>query len=110
LYANTPHFLYKNARSPQDWGVSDGRITADEVRVIRFSRPPVGKRGYREGDVDALVQRILDRLDGTGTLTAQQVREARFNKPDLFKRGYAEDEVDEFLDRVATTLKQMDRR
>jgi DivIVA domain-containing protein len=90
--------------------VSDGPITADEVRAIRFSRPPLGKRGYREGDVDALVQRILDRLEGTGTLTSQQVREAWFGKPDLFKRGYAEEEVDEFLDRVASTLERMGRR
>jgi DivIVA domain-containing protein len=38
-----------------------GHLSADDVRGIRFQKPRLGKRGYNEGEVDAL----LDEIAGT---------------------------------------------
>ena len=42
-------------------------LTAAEVRNVAFGKPPLGKRGYNEGEVDALLDRVeaeIRRLGG----------------------------------------------
>ncbi|WP_304441142.1 DivIVA domain-containing protein [Mycobacterium sp. 852002-50816_SCH5313054-b] len=33
-------------------------LTADQVRTVTFSKPPVGKRGYNEDEVDAFLEAV----------------------------------------------------
>ena len=41
-----------------------GHLTADDVRDVRFPKPPVFKRGYHDGTVDELLDRIASTIDG----------------------------------------------
>jgi len=83
-----------------------GCLTPEQVRSVAFAKPPIGKRGYNEDEVDAFLDRVEAALrDPTGrTLTAEQVHNVAFAKPPLGKRGYNEDEVDAFLDRIEAAL------
>ena len=86
------------------------RLTAIEARETRFGRPPMGRRGYHEDEVDDFVEQVVARLDGHGRLTAADVHNVAFSKPALFKRGCHEDEVDAFLRRAEATIAQLDPR
>ncbi|MDF0528467.1 DivIVA domain-containing protein [Tsukamurella sp. 8F] len=33
-------------------------LTPDDVRAVRFSKPPIGKRGYNETEVDAFLELV----------------------------------------------------
>ena len=47
--------------------MSDGGLTADDVRGATFEKPPFGKRGYDENQVDAMLDQIasaIAHLDG----------------------------------------------
>jgi DivIVA domain-containing protein len=80
-------------------------LTPDDVREVRFDRPPFGSRGYHVDEVDAFLDRVERALAGELTMTAAEVRQARFNKPPLFaRRGYDELQVDAFLDRLEAFL------
>jgi len=98
-----PRPAAKNWRSALATG---GSLTPEQVRNVAFSKPPLGKRGYNEDEVDAFLDRIEAAVqDPTRrTLTPQQVRNVAFSKPPIGKRGYNEDEVDAFLDRVEAAL------
>jgi DivIVA domain-containing protein len=83
-------------------------LTPEDVRNVTFSKPPIGKRGYDEDEVDAfldLVEAAL-REPTERTLTPEQVRDVTFSKPPIGKRGYDEDEVDAFLDRVEEDVRR----
>ena len=80
-------------------------LTPQDVRDVKFDRPPIGSRGYNCDEVDAFLDRVERALNGTEVLTAAEVREVKFNKPPLLaRRGYDEDQVDTFLDRVEAEL------
>lgn len=86
-------------------------MTANDVQNVRFSRPPIGKRGYDEQQVDELLDLIegelTRRADNPASprqLTGAVVRESAFARPRFGKRGYNEAEVDLFLDRAAAAL------
>jgi DivIVA domain-containing protein len=85
---------------------SDG-LTAQQVREIIFSNPPIGKRGYNEDQVDAFLDRVEATLQdpaAPGGVTPAEVRDTAFSKPRIGRRGYHEDEVDAFLDLVESEL------
>ena len=88
-----------------------GLLTPEQVRNVAFARPPTGKRGYNEDDVDQFLHHVEAALrDPTGrTLTAEQVHNMVFNKPRIGRRGYNEDEVDAFLDLVEEHLRSQQR-
>ncbi|OBK48300.1 DivIVA domain-containing protein [Mycobacterium sp. 1081908.1] len=75
----------------------------EHVRNVAFSRPPAGKRGYNEDQVDAFLDWLEAALrdPARGAVTPEQVRSVAFARPPIGKRGYNKDEVDAFLDRVA---------
>ena len=79
-------------------------VTAIEARTMRFSRAPIGTRGYREPEVDAFLNRVAAALDGEGGITADEVRHVTFGKAPLRKRGYDHAAVDAFLQLVEGTL------
>jgi DivIVA domain-containing protein len=83
-----------------------GFLTPEQVRNVAFSKPPLGKCGYNEDQVDAFLDVVEAALrDPTGrTLTPEQVRSMTFSKPPIGKRGYNQDEVDAFLDLVEQQL------
>ena len=85
-------------------------LTAIEARETSFGRPPKGRRGYNEDEVDHFVEQVVARLDGRGRLTAADVHNVAFSKPAFFRRGYHEDDVDAFLRRAEATIAQLDRR
>jgi DivIVA domain-containing protein len=96
-------------------------LTADEVRTVVFAKPPMGKRGYDEGEVDALLDiaasMLRERADGGGNeplttashvrqepLSGYQIRQAILPDSPIGARGYDKRQVDEYLERLATTL------
>jgi DivIVA domain-containing protein len=84
------------------------RITAADVRAVRFGKPPFGKRGYDEAEVDEFLRQVAETLaqvPGGVQLTATDVHEVAFRKPRLGSRGYDEDEVDAFLDLAEAELR-----
>ncbi|MFD1148400.1 DivIVA domain-containing protein [Saccharothrix hoggarensis] len=80
-------------------------LTARDVRTAAFGKPPRGRRGYHEAQVDKFLDRIENTLLGQDDLTAREVREARFSRPMFGRRGYDETEVDAFLARVEKQLR-----
>ncbi|SEQ19534.1 DivIVA domain-containing protein [Lentzea xinjiangensis] len=80
------------------------RLTAADVRNVAFHRPPRGRRGYQESQVDAFLDRIEATLLGQDNLTGKNVRDIRFSRPLIGRRGYDETEVDAFLSRVEQQL------
>ena len=84
-----------------------GSLTPEQVRGVAFHKPPLGKRGYNEDEVDAFLDLVESELrNPTGhTLTPDQVHNAAFSMPVLGKRGYHQDEVDAFLDLVEQQLR-----
>ena len=86
---------------------ASSRLTAEQVHNVAFSKPPWGKRGYNEDEVDAFLDRVEAALRDPmrRLLTPEQVRGVAFSKPPIGTRGYNEDEVDAFLDVVAEQLK-----
>jgi DivIVA domain-containing protein len=86
------------------------RLTAQDVRYATFGKPPWGKRGYNNDEVDAFLQLAASRLDGYGTLSVDDVRAVAFSKPSIGKRGYSEDEVDGFLELLEATIASLDDR
>ena len=83
---------------------SGGSLTGNDVRQAAFAKPPLGKRGYDERQVDEFMERVAAALDGFGSLTADEVRKVVFTKPPVGKRGYDEQEVDALLDFAASAL------
>lgn len=79
------------------------------VRNQTFKRPPIGKRGYAEDEVDAYLQVIAAALDGNESLTANDVHNVIFGKPPIGKRGYDEGQVDAFLDAIENQLRLQER-
>jgi DivIVA domain-containing protein len=85
-----------------------GGLTADDIVKVAFSKPPLGKRGYNEDEVDAFLDRVEQQLrtpQATGGVTVEDVHNIAFSKPATGKRGYNEDEVDAFLDLVVESLR-----
>jgi DivIVA domain-containing protein len=99
--------LERQLAAPRAPGAAEaGGLSAAYVHTVAFSKPPIGKRGYNEDEVDPFLDRVEAVLrDPRGhTLTAEQVRNVAFSKPPIGRRGYNEDEVDAFLDLVAEHL------
>jgi DivIVA domain-containing protein len=84
-----------------------GYLTPEQVRDVAFSKPPIGRRGYNEDEVDAFLDYVEAALrDPAGhTLTPEQVRNTAFSKPPIGKVGYNEAEVDAFLDLIEQQAK-----
>jgi DivIVA domain-containing protein len=80
-------------------------FSAEAVRNRVFGKPPIGRRGYDEDEVDAYLQVIAAALDGRDRLSANDVHTVVFNKPPVGKRGYAEEQVDAFLDAIEDQLR-----
>ena len=84
------------------------RITAADVHAVRFGKPPFGRRGYDEGEVDEFLRLVADALaqpPGATRITGDRVHEIAFRKPKVGSRGYDEDEVDAFLDLVEAEMR-----
>jgi DivIVA domain-containing protein len=84
------------------------RIKASDVRAVQFGKPPFGRRGYDEIEVDDFLRKVTDALTqtrGIPPLDAEEVHQVAFRKPRLGSRGYDEDEVDAFLDLVEAELR-----
>lgn len=84
------------------------RITASDVRSVQFGKPPFGRRGYDEIEVDDFLRKVTEALSqtrGAPALEAEEVHQVAFRKPRIGSRGYDEDEVDAFLDLVEAELR-----
>lgn len=79
-------------------------MTPEDVRNVLFDKPPLGRRGYDEDEVDDFLDLVEAALAGARPMTADEVAAARFGRGSLTKRGYDENQVDDFLDRVAAEL------
>lgn len=84
------------------------RLTGEAVWQVRFRKPPFGRRGYDEDEVDTFLDALAAALSarpGTVRLSAADVHGAEFRKPPIGRRGYDEDEVDRFLDLAEAELR-----
>jgi DivIVA domain-containing protein len=105
FYHGAPGATSARAETPS----AGGGLTADDIVNVAFSKPPLGRRGYNEDEVDAFLDRVERKLRNphtTGGMTADAVRNIVFSKPAMGKRGYNEDEVDAFLDLIEATLRR----
>lgn len=105
LSADTP-VDHHRPHPPQ---TTDTGITGDDIRDVAFNRPPFGRRGYNEDQVDdfldALEAKFADPADpSVAWLTPAAIAEATFGPPVFGKRGYHRDEVDRFLALCRTDL------
>ncbi|ANZ36419.1 hypothetical protein BBK82_10450 [Lentzea guizhouensis] len=89
---------------PPPQTVPEQGLTAKDIRNVAFHRPPRGRRGYQESQVDAFLDRIEATLMGQDNLTGKDVRDIRFSRPLIGRRGYDETEVDAFLAQVEQQL------
>lgn len=85
-------------RTWKDPHVASSGVTPDEVHNIVFSKPPIGGRGYDEGEVDDFLDEVMTTLRAGERV---DVDSARFHRPPIGKRGYDEAQVDAFLARLA---------
>lgn len=88
-------------------------MNADDVANAVFTKPPLGRFGYNEDEVDdfldALASRLANPRDSTlDWITPDLVQNVTFGAPAIGMRGYNRDEVDEFLARCATQLEHLD--
>jgi DivIVA domain-containing protein len=86
----------------------EDRWEAEATRVEQMAfRPGRLGMGYREQDVDALLDRVVATLRGTTDqpVTAEQIRAATFATV-VFRSGYAIGEVDRFLAELAGVLER----
>jgi DivIVA domain-containing protein len=88
--------------------MSDGGLTASDLRGAAFEKPPWNKRGYDPKSVNDFLALAARRLEGRGHLSADDVRGVRFGKPPFGKRGYDEDQVDAMLDQIAVAIAHLD--
>jgi len=51
-----------------------GGVTPADLRNVAFSKPPIGKLGYDEGEVDAFLDRVNTELSGRVTGPEDQIR------------------------------------
>lgn len=84
--------------------VDSPKLTAADIRKVAFHRPPRGRRGYQESQVDAFLDRIEATLLGQDNLTGKDIRDVRFSRPLIGRRGYDETEVDAFLGQIEQQL------
>lgn len=87
-------------------------VTADDIRNVAFSVPPIGKRGYNEDQVDDFLDELEARFRDPADprlahLTPDAVRAAAFGKPSMGRRGYNKFEVDALLELCADTLERL---
>ncbi|MEV0107493.1 DivIVA domain-containing protein [Nocardia sp. NPDC050799] len=75
-------------------------MTPEDVHQITFARAPFGRRGYRERDVDELLDLIAAALAGRATVTSEHLSRGVRTVPNIFQRGYHPDQVDAFLQQV----------
>jgi DivIVA domain-containing protein len=78
-------------------------MNAEDIYRIRFSKPPVGRRGYQTDEVDAFLDVIAARLKLRNHLTAEVVHRIAFGRAPV-DEGYDTDEVDHFLNQVEAVL------
>ena len=79
-------------------------LTPADVHNVVFKKPPIGKRGYDEDEVDAFLDLVEQALAGTRPMAPDEVATVRFGRGSLTRRGYDESQVDDFLDRVGAEL------
>jgi DivIVA domain-containing protein len=99
------------------WRPPAGGLSADDVRSISFRKPPFGRRGYAEQEVDEFLDRVEADLRARHAggavvkvmLTAGDVHEVVFMKPPRGRRGYDEEQVDAFLDEIERTIAALDQ-
>jgi DivIVA domain-containing protein len=56
-------------------------LTAEQVRNIAFSKPPIGKRGYNEEEVDAFLDLVEEQLSSQPAETARNEGSAASEPP-----------------------------
>ena len=84
------------------------RVGAADVRSVQFGKPPFGRRGYDEIEVDDFLRRVADTLGNAPNIprvSSEEVHQVAFRKPRIGSRGYDEDEVDAFLDLIEAELR-----
>ena len=86
-----------------------GRISAEDVHNVAFSKPPIGQRGYNMDEVDSFLALVADsfrRDPRAGRITPVDIHNVAFSKPPIGQRGYNEHEVDAFFDACQAELEQ----
>jgi DivIVA domain-containing protein len=90
-------------------------FNVDDLTNVAFDKPPFGRRGYRESEVDAFLDRVertlrakLDETDQPADgVTAVDVHHVTFHKSGFGERGYDEREVDDLLDAIESELDRL---
>jgi DivIVA domain-containing protein len=84
----------------------------DDLENVAFDKPSFGKRGYRDAEVDAFIDRLertlIARRDGgdepSDAVHSVDVHHVTFHKAGFGDRGYDEQQVDDLLDAAELEL------
>ncbi|GAA1709662.1 hypothetical protein GCM10009765_68650 [Fodinicola feengrottensis] len=74
------------------------------IAEATFRKPPLGKRGYAEDEVDGFLDWVSERCVSGASVSPADIQRAAFQKPPRGRRGYDEQDVDEFLEWMKATL------
>lgn len=88
---------------------SGARITADDVRRVRFDPAPPGTPGYDEDEVDVVLDLVVATLRGQARLTLTDVLAVRFSPATgttRGHRGYDPGQVEDFMVEIAAEFER----
>jgi DivIVA domain-containing protein len=72
-----------------------------------FPKPPIGRRGYDEGEVDDFLDTVVASLKSGNPMDPANVEAVYFGKPRFGKWGYDQHAVDELLDEIQQRLRKL---
>jgi DivIVA domain-containing protein len=78
-----------------------------KIETCQFRKPPIGKRGYDEYEVDTFLDHCVEELRAKRVVEPTKVHNVAFAKPPFGKRGYDEEEVDVFLHEVEEAMHRL---
>ncbi|HVX44999.1 MAG TPA: DivIVA domain-containing protein [Mycobacteriales bacterium] len=87
-------------------------LELDDLTNVVFRKPAIGKRGYKESEVDEFLARVAATFSayhetgsaGVDLVTPVDVHHVTFGRASFVDRGYNESDVDAFLDLVEAEL------
>jgi DivIVA domain-containing protein len=76
------------------------------IETSVFPKPPIGRRGYDEDEVDDFLDAVIASLKSGNPMDPAAVGAVSFGRSSFGRRGYDEDSVDELLDEIQQQLRK----
>ena len=76
------------------------------IEASVFPKPPMGRRGYDEDEVDDFLDAVVASLKSGNPMDPATVGAASFGRSSFGRRGYDEHSVDELLEEIQQELRK----